>query len=120
MLRLALATKTRPPTTVGCALAVKVLGKAKAQRSFRLTTPAAVSPADAAGWKRVFAGSAPHPFHAGPTVENAGVEAQAPARAVADFVPRNSATATFSAAESGAPCSFISPDSSDRTMLTED
>src|SRR6266508_2111957 len=57
---------TRPDTTVGCALLVSPFGRPKAHFSFSRATSAAMSRAAAAGWKRVFERSLPHPFHAGP------------------------------------------------------
>src|SRR5690349_6730842 len=55
----------RPPATVGCAMARLALGNAKAHLSLRRGVLAAVSPAIAAGWKRWFSRSTPHPFQCG-------------------------------------------------------
>src|SRR5262245_48033921 len=57
---------TRPDTTVGCALFVSPFGRPNAHFNFSFDTSAAVSRAAAADWKRLFAMSLPHPFHAGP------------------------------------------------------
>src|SRR6185436_12975671 len=59
---LALPTKTRPPTTVGCAKARLTPENANAHFSFRRGTSLAESRAIAAGWKRCCARFAPHPF----------------------------------------------------------
>ena len=58
-------TKMRPAATVGCPAAETPWGYPKAHRSFNRGISAAVMPAVRA-WKRVFARSAPQPFHAGP------------------------------------------------------
>src|SRR5688572_3813812 len=61
----ALPTKTRPPTTVGCANARLTPWNPKAHFSFKRGTSLADNRAIAAGWKRCCARFAPHPFQFG-------------------------------------------------------
>src|ERR1041385_5388247 len=56
---------TRPNIIEGCAYAEVLLGNPKAQRSFNFGTSAAVRPAAAALWKRVFCVSTPQPLQPG-------------------------------------------------------
>src|SRR5882672_3495684 len=58
----ALPTKTRPPTTVGCALASRSPGKPNAHFTFRREACAAVKPAAFAVWNRVLLVLSPQPF----------------------------------------------------------
>ncbi len=56
---------TRPNIIDGCAYMEVLFGRPNAHRSFSFGTSAAVSPAAAALWKRVFCASTPQPFQAG-------------------------------------------------------
>src|SRR5580765_2355930 len=57
-----LPTNTRPPTTVGCALASRSPGNPNAHFTLRREACAAVRPAAFASWNRVLFLLAPQPF----------------------------------------------------------
>src|SRR5947209_12204497 len=122
--RFALATKTRPPNTLGCPFAMKVPGKANAHFNFNRGVCAALKPARSADWKRAFMRSGLQPFQLEVPGENCSwvVGGQVAALVEGAFwliLPaRNSATIRFSPVVSRAPCSFIVPDSSARRMLS--
>jgi hypothetical protein len=61
-----LPVKTRPPTMVGWPKAVVPLGNPKAHFNASLPALSAPIPPAAAGWKRLFQSSTPHPFHCDP------------------------------------------------------
>ena len=61
-----LPTKIRPPATLGWARAELVSPNPKAHFTLSFGTSAAVIPAAAVFWKRVFSRSTPHLIHWGP------------------------------------------------------
>src|SRR5205809_6496228 len=102
---LSLETKSRPPTTTGCARAPVTPGKPNAHFNFSRGTSGAVMPPLSAGTYRVFVTVPPQPFQFEPLVGSviagaAVVQRAASAIGVAEPTTRparNSATAFFSA-----------------------